>query len=334
MDIDDLRIFVRVAALQSLSAVGNELGLTAGTISKRLQALEQELSARLFDRTTRSVRITPEGGLFLEHAERILDHLEQARSQIEMSAGRACGKLRIAAPTHLGARLVGPAISAFLAAYPDIEVQLDLLDRPINIHEEGYDVVIHSGALADSALIAKRLAPDPRVMVAAPAYLAKAGVPRAARDLERHQCLALAGERQWSLLHAGTETVVAVQGRLAANNGELLKSAALDGHGILLAPLASVEAELAEGRLVRVLADHEVGGEGAIHALYSSARHQPPRLRALLDFLAEWMRKDAWLGPVATTAATGGGEGAATLRPVDADQTVSHRLRRRAGGRG
>lgn len=332
MDIDDLRIFVRVAALQSLSAVGTEIGLTAGTISKRLQALEQELSARLFDRTTRSVRITSEGRLFLAHAERILDSVEQARSEIELNAGRACGKLRLAAPTHLGARFLGPAISAFLASYPDIEVQLDLLDRPINIHDEGYDVVIHSGPLADSTLIAKRLAPDPRVLVAAPAYLAKTGTPRTAKDLEHHQCLALPNERQWALRHAGADAMVTVQGRFTSNSTELLKAAVLGGHGILLAPRAGVAAELIERRLVQVLPDHEAVGESSIHALYSSARHQPPRLRALLDFLAEWMRKDVHPDKPATAFA--GSEFLGLARPEAADRTSSEPARRRASGHG
>lgn len=331
MDIDDLRIFVRVAALQSLSAVGNEIGLTAGTISKRLQALEQELSARLFDRTTRSVRITPEGQVFLAHAERILESLERARSEIEMSAGRACGKLRLAAPTHLGARFVGPAISAFLASFPDIEVQLDLFDRPINMHDEGYDVVIHSGALADSALIAKRLGPDPRVIVAAPAYLADAGTPRTAKDLEHHRCLALTSERQWAFRHAGIDTLVAVQARFTSNSAELLRAAALDGHGILLAPRAGLETELVERRLLQVLPDHEVVGESSIHALYSSARHQPPRLRALLDFLAEWARKD--VRPEPPAMAVGDAEVLGLAR-ADATGRTPAQPRRRVSGHG
>jgi len=304
MDIQDLRIFARVAAVQSLSAVGAEFGLTAGTISKRLQALEQELSARLFDRTTRSVRITPEGRVFLEHIDRVLDDIERARSAIEDSSGRASGKLKIAAPTYLAAKFIAPAVAAFLDAYPDIETQVDLLDRCVNLQEDGYDVVIRSGTLADSALIAKRLAPELRVLVASPSYIERQGMPRSARDIEQHQCLTLNGERQWVLLKSGLEVAVRVQGRMSSNSAELLLVAARAGHGILVAPLASVEDDLAAGRLVRILADHEIAGDGVIHALYSSARHQPPRLRALLDFLAEWARKQALAGRAQVTAPT------------------------------
>ena len=173
MDIQDMRIFARVAALQNLSAVGTELGLTPGTISKRIQALEGELSARLFDRTTRSIRITEEGATFLAHVERILAEIEAARASVDDRVSKPKGKLKIAAPAGLGRRYVAPALCAFLRDYPEIEAQLDLQDRPVNLQEDGYDVAIRTGSLSDSSVIAKRLAPDRHVVAASPAYLAK-----------------------------------------------------------------------------------------------------------------------------------------------------------------
>ena len=133
MDIQDLLIFSRVSALQNLSQVGTELGLTPGTISKRIQALEEALAVRLFERTTRSIRITDEGRLFLEHVERILEELDSARTEMATSAGKPVGKLKISAPHIIGRRFLAPALAGFLNAYPDIEIQLDCADRQVNL---------------------------------------------------------------------------------------------------------------------------------------------------------------------------------------------------------
>src|SRR6516225_11008845 len=184
MDIQDMRIFARVAAVQNLSAVGTELGLTPGTISKRIQSLEDELSARLFDRTTRSIRITEEGAAFLAHVERILSEIEAARAIVDDKVTKPKGKLKIAAPACLGRRYVAPALCEFVRAFPEIDVQADLHDRQVNLQEDGYDVAIRTGALSDSSLIAKRLAPDRHVIAAAPSYLTRAGCPLAPRSEE------------------------------------------------------------------------------------------------------------------------------------------------------
>src|SRR6516225_2690681 len=184
MDIQDMRIFARVAAVQNLSAVGTELGLTPGTISKRIQSLEDELSARLFDRTTRSIRITEEGVAFLAHVERILSEIEAARASVDDKVTKPKGKLKIAAPACLGRRYVAPALCEFVRAFPEIDVQVDLHDRQVNLQEDGYDVAIRTGALSDSSLIAKRLAPDRHVIAAAPSYLTRAGCPLAPRSEE------------------------------------------------------------------------------------------------------------------------------------------------------
>src|ERR1700674_3393814 len=206
MDIQDMRIFARVAAVQSLSAVGTELGLTPGTISKRIQALEDELSARLFDRTTRSIRITEEGAAFLGHVERILAEIEAARASVDDKVSKPKGRLKIAAPACLGRRYVAPALCEFVRAFPEIDVQIDLHDRQVNLQEDGYDVAIRTGVLSDSSLIAKRLAPDRHVIVGSPAYIARAGRPLKPEDLVHHQCLVLGETRQWSFSKDGVES--------------------------------------------------------------------------------------------------------------------------------
>ena len=211
MDIQDMRIFARVAAVQNLSAVGTELGLTPGTISKRIQALEDELSARLFDRTTRSIRITEEGATFLAHVERILSEIEAARASVDDKVSKPKGKLKIAAPACLGRRYVAPALCEFMRAYPEIDVQVDLRDRPVNLQEDGYDIAIRTGELSDSSLIAKRLAPDRHVIVASPAYIAAHGPPLRPEDLAATAAWCSASRRQWSFTKNGAESVGARQ---------------------------------------------------------------------------------------------------------------------------
>jgi DNA-binding transcriptional LysR family regulator len=290
MDIQDLRIFARVAAVQNLSCVGTELGLTPSTISKRIQALEDELRVRLFDRTTRSIRITEEGTTFLAHVERILIELESARASVGENATRPKGKLKISAPASYGRLFMAPAISAFMRSYPEIEVQIDLTDRVVNLQEEGYDVAIRMGALNDSVLIAKRLAADRQVIVASPGYLAARGTPKVPADLAHHNCFVLGDDWQWLFRRGAEEATIRVSGRLRSNNGEILRQAALDGHGIFQTSELRVRDDLASGQLVKVLTDFEVVTNSAVWAVYPSPKHVLPKLRVLLDFLADWFR--------------------------------------------
>jgi DNA-binding transcriptional LysR family regulator len=304
MDIQDMRIFARVAAVQNLSAVGTELGLTPGTISKRIQALEDELCARLFDRTTRSIRITEEGSAFLSHVERILAEIEAARASVDDKVTKPKGTLRIAAPTCLGARYLAPGLCEFMRSYPEIEVHVDLCDRPVNLQEDGYDIAIRTGALSDSSLIAKRLAPDRHIIVAAPAYVERKGRPLQPEDLAGHDCLTVGDERQWSFVRGGVQTAQRVSGPLRSNNGELICQAAVGGMGLMRTSELEILPELREGKLVQVLHDCEVTANAAVWALYPSAKHVLPRMRVLLDFLAVWFRQIR--GPELAAAMSGG----------------------------
>lgn len=290
MDIQDLRIFARVAALQNLSAVGTELSLTPGTISKRIQALEEELCVRLFDRTTRSIRITEEGATFLAHAQRILSEFDQARANVGDSVSKPKGKLKVTAPASLAERYVAPAIGGFLRAYPDISVQVDLTDRVVNLQEEGYDVAIRAGVLSDSSLIAKRLTADREIVVAAPAFLHEHGTPKTLNDLSQLPCLILGESWSWAFGPPDKNVLIRVNGRLRSDNGELLKHAALAGLGLLRTSELRVRPELDKGRLVRVLAEHEISGDAGIWAVYPGPRHILPKLRVFLDYLAFWFR--------------------------------------------
>ena len=290
MDIQDLRIFARVAAVQNLSAVGAELGLTPGTISKRIQAMEEDLSARLFDRTTRSIRITDEGAIFLAHVERILIELDNVRAIVADKVGKAKGRIKVTAPVSLARAFVMPAMLAFLEAFPEIEMQLDMTDRLVNLQDDGYDLALHIGALPDSALIAKRLATDRQMLVASPRYLQRAGVPQRAEDLADHSCLALCDTMSWTFNTADGETNVRIGGRFRCDNSAALALAACEGHGIVRISEFQIKDQLADGLLVPVLAGIETAGNWGIWALYPSSKHVMPRLRVLLDFLADWFR--------------------------------------------
>ncbi|MFM9942483.1 MAG: LysR family transcriptional regulator [Hyphomicrobiaceae bacterium] len=293
MDLHDMRIFARVAAVQNLSSVGTELGLTPGTISKRIQALEEELSVRLFDRTTRSIRITEEGGKLLEYVERILSEVEHARAAISANVEQPKGRLRVSAPASFSRFVIAPAICSFIERYEDIEVHIDLTDRMVNLQEDGYDVVIRAGVLDDCTLKAKRLAPDPQVLVASPAYLKRHQSPPGPELLSQHSCLILGDSPVWTFRRNGEETSVRVNGRLRSDNGELLRHAAIEGHGILRVSELRVRDEIKSGHLSRVLEGYEVASASAIWALYPSARHVLPKLRVFMDFLAEWFRDPA-----------------------------------------
>lgn len=291
MDIKDLRIFSRVAAAPNLSSVATALGISAGTVSKRIQALEDDLGVRLIDRTTRSSRLTVEGRMFLERAERILGEVDQARDEITQNASRPSGRITITAPASLARNLVTPAILSFSDAFPDVEVRVDLSDHVANLHEQGYDAAIRFGTLPDSTLKAKRLANDRIILVAAPAYLHRRGTPASPADLESHDCLIHGEQRNWTLIRGPSRTAVRVGGRIVSDNGAFLQSATVQGAGLMRTSEIAVLDDLAAGRLVRVLSSFELATEAAIWAVYPNVKHSMPRLRALLDHLAGYCRE-------------------------------------------
>jgi DNA-binding transcriptional LysR family regulator len=292
MDIQDLRIFARLARVQNLSAVGAEFELSAGTISKRLQALEAELSVRLFDRTTRAIGITEEGAKLLPDVERVLAELDTAIANISSHVELPRGRLRISAPTSLGRGVLLPAVCTFMQLYEEIEVHVDLTDRLVSLADGGYDVVIRTGELEDSSLVAKRLIADPQVLVAAPAYLERRGRPEAPEDLVRHSCLMLGEGQFWRFRRDNTQIDVKVGGRLRSDNGEVLRHAAVEGLGILRIARSRVAHHLIDGDLVQVLEGCDTGNASAIWAVYPSNRHLLPKLRVFLDFMSHWFRDE------------------------------------------
>jgi DNA-binding transcriptional LysR family regulator len=302
MDIKDLRIFARVSAVQNLSAVAVELGCSAGTISKRMQSLEDEVGVRLIDRTTRSSRLTEEGRMFLQRVERILSEMDHAQDEIKSASSAPAGRLKISAPAILAQQLVLPSLIGFTEVFPGVDVCVDITDRIVNLHDEGYDAAIRAGELPDSTLKAKRLSSDRTILVASPGYIERHGAPQQPSDVARHSALAHGDLRSWTFYETGgSEQEIRIVSRLGSDSGDFLRNAALQGAGLLRTSEIAVMEDIAAGRLIRVMPDFELAAEAAIWAVYPNAKHPMPRLRALLDHLAEFCRDR--LGPARRPAA-------------------------------
>ena len=300
--LEAMNAFARVVALGSYAEAGRALGLTRSAVSKAVMELEQVLGARLLDRTTRRVSPTEAGLSYYERCLDILSRIEETELQVSRLHDEPRGVLRINAPMSFGMLYLGDAIAAFMAAYPDLSVEMTLNDRFIDPVEEGVDVTIRIAALADSSLIARKLAPARRVLVASPAYLATHGAPATPDDLAHHRWLGYGatGLQRWSYTKAdGSTATVPLKIALNANNGHILRDAALAGQGIAELPTFLVGCDLAAGKLTLVLPGFQ-RPELGIYALYTPNRYLAAKTRVFIDFLVarfgtcpEWDRFDS-----------------------------------------
>ena len=285
-----IEAFVRVAETQSFSQGAQRLGKSKSLISRQITQLETELGVRLFQRTTRSLTLTEAGRGFFERSQRILSDVEEATLSVSRLQLTPRGCLRINAPMSFGFLHLAPALPDFLAAYPEIEVDMVMNDRMVDLIDEGFDVAVRIGKLTDSSLIAKRLTPIRLVTCASPAYLARAGVPRSPDDLAYHQCLInsnVHATNEWRFVRPdGSPWLQNVHGPLRINNGDALKAAAITGLGLTMLPSFIVGDALKDGRLVPVL-DRFVPQDVALNAVYPHSRLLSPKVRAFVDFLAE-----------------------------------------------
>lgn len=284
----DLAFFSLLVKRGSLAAAAQELGVTPPAVSKRLAAIERRLGVRLLQRTTRRIGLTPEGETYLVDGARVLAELETLERAVAGSRAVPKGLMRVAATLGFGRRHVAPALSRFARRYPEVEVQLHLTDRPVNMVEQGFDLQVRLGDLPDARLTARLLARNRRVLCASPDYLKRAGEPGAPRDLARHACLFIReSEETFGTWHLGagarTETVK-VRGPLAANDGECVLAWAVDGHGILMRSLWEAAPMLRAGRLVPVLPEWRLPSAD-IHAVFPTRSHLSAKTRALVDFM-------------------------------------------------
>lgn len=287
--LSQVETFIAVARLGSFTAAADELDISRTMASKNVQLLERRLGVKLLNRTTRAVHLTEAGAIYLERAQEALRVLEQGGEQAASLAGQAAGRLRIAAPLSFATLHLPPLLGAFQGRYPDIRVELDLSDALTDLIDGGFDVALRIGAMADSTLIQRRLAPIRRVICAAPAYLERHGRPEAPQDLARFNCLDyrhMSERSQWVLMRGEDRHAVYVQGDLRANNGEFLTRMAIAGRGIINVPRFIAAEPLRDGRLEQVLPDF-APPEQALCALYPAGRAVPMKLRVFLDFMAE-----------------------------------------------
>ena len=287
----DLGFFSALASAGSLSAAARELGVTTPAVSRHLALMESRLGVALVNRTTRRMSLTPEGDLYLEHARRILGEIDDMEQLLGVSKATPRGLLRVNATLGFGRSHVAPIISKFVRRHPEVQVQLQLSVNPPALTEDAFDVCIRFGAPPDSRVIARQLAPNRRLLCAAPAYLAKHGIPKVPNDLTKHNCIGIRqGEEAygvWRLAsgrgRSATTESIKTRGNLTTNDGEIAVSWALDGHGILMRAEWDIERYLRNGRLVQVL-PHCYTPDADIYAVYPQRHQLAARVRAFVDF--------------------------------------------------
>ncbi|MBK5549133.1 MULTISPECIES: LysR family transcriptional regulator [unclassified Pseudomonas] len=285
--IECMRAFITTVGENGFAAAARAMDVPRSKVSKQIQALEEAIGVQLLQRTTRSLHLTEAGAEYYDAARELIASLDEAEQRARDGVGELRGVLRINAPMSFGLRRLGPLIPVFHELHPNIELQLVLSDQQVDPVRGGFDVTLRIASMPDSSMIARLLAPAPRIMVASPAYLKRAGTPKMPKDLTAHQCLNY-GYLQSGVslqLSNGRETQrVNVTGPLHANNGDLLAQAAEAGMGIALLPDFIVEEALASGRLVSVLCEWQAPPI-SINAVYPSARRVPQKTRTFIDFL-------------------------------------------------
>jgi DNA-binding transcriptional LysR family regulator len=282
----ELDIFARVVTAGSMSAAGRELGLSPPVVSKRIKSLEERLGTRLLQRTTRQLALTESGKGFYERVVTILASVDEAEAWVSRRAAAARGILKVSAPTSFGRMHIAPHLVDFLRAYPEITIDLSLSDQFVDIVAEGFDLAVRIADLADSSLVAKRLAPNHRVLCATPDYLKAHGAPQTLADLSRHQLL-LHNADHWRLEGPTGPAAVKVESALRTNSSEVIREAVLAGIGIALRSTWDVGPEIDSGKLVIVLPEWQASNRVAVHAVYPSRRHLAHKVRVFMDFLGE-----------------------------------------------
>jgi DNA-binding transcriptional LysR family regulator len=291
--IDAVAVFAQVAERGSFAEAARRLGRSPAAVTRAIAELEARLGIRLLNRTTRAVSVTEAGQRFLAGAKRVLADLDEIERAAAGEGTAPRGELRVTAPILFGRLHVLPIVLEFLGSFRDVSVVLTLLDRPIDLVEEGLDVAVRIGALAESSAIASRVGAVHRIVVASPGYLARHGTPRAPADLRAHAIIAFAGMfgvERWVFPDNAEEESVAIEPRLVVTTAEAAVDAARGGFGLTRVLSYQAADDIGRGSLRRVLTAYE-GDELPIHLLYPGGRHPPPKLRAFLDFTMPRLRR-------------------------------------------
>jgi len=284
-----ISMFVQVADTRSFTETGRQLGLSSSAVGKSIARMEERLGVRLFHRSTRSITLTAEGTLFLERCRRILGEVEAAEAELSDAAGSPRGRLRISTPQLSG--LIMPALDGFMAQYPDIEIDVDLSDRMVDVVEEGFDTVIRTGAQHDSRLVSRRLGSCGQVLVASPGYLRQRGTPSRPADLVHHACLlhkfpATGRLERWPFQLAASEADPELPQTFVSNTIEVLGFLALQDKGLAFLPTFLVRDALASGALQVVLDDY-INQTVTFWILWPASRYASPKLRVFIDYISQ-----------------------------------------------
>jgi DNA-binding transcriptional LysR family regulator len=284
-----MQLFTRVVDAGSFTAGAEQMGISRALASKLIQNLEDTLGVRLLNRTTRRISLTDPGKNYYQRVSEVLNHLAEAEAEAAELQVEPRGRMRVSAPISFSVRHLASALAEFQHRYPRVELELGLNDRLVDLVEEGFDMAIRISRLADSSLVARRIAPTSLVIVASPEYLARAGTPVHPDDLANHSILIYTltpKPDEWTFIR-GTETVVAkLNGKLFVNNGDFIAAAAIEGSGIGLLPSFIAFDAINNGQLVEVLGDWAMREIG-IYAVYPQTRSLPAKTRVLIDFLVE-----------------------------------------------
>jgi DNA-binding transcriptional LysR family regulator len=304
----DLRVFVRALDRGSFSAAAKDLGLTPSAVSKLVSRLEDRLGARLLARSTRRLALTPEGEAFLARARRIVADIEEAEAEVAAVRGAPRGKLHINAGTAFGLHQLAPALADFLTRYPEIDIDLSITDRLVDLIEAQADIGVRSGFIPDSPLIQRKITDLQRVICAAPSYLARRGTPREAADLKNHDCVVVAspGLNRWPFKTRGGIDVVDVRPRVATDDAEAALRLAIEGAGIVRLSDVIVDGPLRDGELVAILTDSHHVEPFPLAAIYPPGRNRLPRVAVFIDFLVERFGHAPWRNPKAAESKPSG----------------------------
>jgi DNA-binding transcriptional LysR family regulator len=296
--LDSLRIFVATQKKGSLSAAARSLSLSPATISRRISALEEELGVQLVDRTSRNLKMTEAGQAFLVRAEGVLEAMAEAEEAARSSRQRAEGRLRVHSRTQIGLRVIAPLLPRFAQSYPDIHVEVELSEHPVNLVEQDFDVDIRTGESTDSGFVIKRLLSSDEVLVASPAFARAHPRIKHPNDLPQVRCVTYKRDQEatpWKYVDQdGQEQQLAIHGVLSSNNGELLRLAAMGGMGIALLSEPTVRDCIQEGSLLRLLPQYRFAVRGfsnGIFAVFRQSRTLPLKVRAFVDFIADGLRE-------------------------------------------
>ncbi|MEW6393541.1 MULTISPECIES: LysR family transcriptional regulator [unclassified Afipia] len=285
--IDAMRAFVSVADLEGFAPAARKLGLSASAVTRLIASLENHLGARLLQRTTRSVTLTDVGARYLERARRILGDLEEAESSVQAERSKPSGRLIVSAPLMFGRLHVGPVMSAYLKQYPDVSAELRLSDRTVSLVDEGIDLAVRIGHLADSSVIARAVGDMRRVVVASPRYLKARGTPQKLSDLADHEVIQFSGSSalvEWRFVEDGREIRVPNTSRFATNSTDAAVLHAEQGGGLISVLAYQVAESLKAGRLKIVLAKYELPPM-PIHLVYPTSRLLSAKVRAFIDLV-------------------------------------------------